>query len=186
MSKLYCVQYKGLLGFIKPYNALRDDETYSLTYITPSMLDGIAKGYSLKSKIARHKLTFYGMTECDFIKGQPYEKYSDGKPFRNQSQPQKRHSLKNVTLILGFDNKEDAERMIMPTIYCGQSEYLLSPRRFDDNTQILEIDDCDFDKLQGVETFECDENDEDALFCGFNRQRDGERMYIKINRVDWK
>ena len=40
---LYVVKYSGPFGFIKPWTAVRDSETYSQQFLTPSILAGIER-----------------------------------------------------------------------------------------------------------------------------------------------
>ncbi|MBN9383403.1 MAG: hypothetical protein J0H74_21785 [Chitinophagaceae bacterium] len=39
----YIVRYTGLFGFIKPWTAVRDGETYSQQFLTPSIIGGIER-----------------------------------------------------------------------------------------------------------------------------------------------
>jgi len=40
---LYVVRYSGAFGFIKPWTAVRDSETFSQQFLTPSIVEGIEK-----------------------------------------------------------------------------------------------------------------------------------------------
>ena len=40
---IYIVKYTGPFGFIKPWTAVRDSETYSQNFLTPSIIEGIEK-----------------------------------------------------------------------------------------------------------------------------------------------
>ena len=42
-EKLYVIKYVGPFGFIKPWTAVRDSETFSQQFLTPSILEGIEK-----------------------------------------------------------------------------------------------------------------------------------------------
>lgn len=189
---MYCVKFGSRsaikYGFIKPYNAVRDDETYSLTYITPSMLDGIIHEHELKGRILRHKLTFDGMTKNDYKKSRVFNDLdhdSNNGVFSEvidddvQMSPHTRHSLINPTLTLVFELKEDAEQMCTETIYIGQSEYYIYP------IEEFEISEDEFNELEGVESFITDEDDEFGFYCGNNRLKDNTPMYIKLKRKEW-
>ena len=39
----YTVRYTGKFGFIKPWTAVRDGETFSQQFLTPSIIEGIEK-----------------------------------------------------------------------------------------------------------------------------------------------
>lgn len=38
---LYVVKYSGPFGFVKPWTAVRDSETFSQQFLTPSIVEGI-------------------------------------------------------------------------------------------------------------------------------------------------
>lgn len=40
---MYVVKYSGPFGFIKPWTAVRDTETFSQQFLTPSIVEGIEK-----------------------------------------------------------------------------------------------------------------------------------------------
>lgn len=40
---MFVVTYKGQFGFIKPWTAVRDGETFSQQFLTPSIIEGIEK-----------------------------------------------------------------------------------------------------------------------------------------------
>ena len=40
---LYVIKYSGPFGFIKPWTAVRDIETFSQQFLTPSIIEGIEK-----------------------------------------------------------------------------------------------------------------------------------------------
>ena len=62
---MYVVTYKGQFGFIKPWTAVRDGETFSQQFLTPSIIEGIEKKLFPEllnvpgiHKILRHKLKY--------------------------------------------------------------------------------------------------------------------------------
>ena len=48
---LYVVKYTGMFGFIKPWTAVRDSETFSQQFLTPSIVEGIEKKLFPQSEI---------------------------------------------------------------------------------------------------------------------------------------
>ena len=61
----YVVKYTGPFGFIKPWTAVRDGETFSQQFLTPSIIEGIEKKIFSEllnqkgiSRIVRHKLSY--------------------------------------------------------------------------------------------------------------------------------
>lgn len=58
---LFVVHYSGTFGYIKPWTAVRDGETYSQQFLTPSIVEGMEKKLFPETlsdkgihKIARH------------------------------------------------------------------------------------------------------------------------------------
>lgn len=186
---MYCVRYKSNecgVGYIRPWNAVRDGGadggTYSLTYLIPSFINGIEKEMGCNGKILRHKLRFNGMTEELFVSPQIMKK---SKKHRDTG-ISKIHQLCNPEIILGFESEEDAINASKNTIYVGQTQYMIYPVSFsnednEDDDVIVELTDEEFSKLSGTETFQTDENN--GVYCGNNRYKNNERMYIKIVRV---
>jgi len=67
---MYVIKYTGQFGFIKPWTAVRDEETFSQQFLTPSMVAGIERKLFpelLKEeygifKIKRHRLSYSGIS----------------------------------------------------------------------------------------------------------------------------
>ena len=186
---LFCVRFKGnpcSVGYLRPWNSVRDGETYSLTYLIPSNIDGIKDELKCQRNIIRHKLRFNGMTE-EFIKS-PEIRYSQkGKDkLKRKSGISVIHQICNPEIILGFENPDDANRAATQTLYVGQTQYEIYPTTFEDDDKdkdrlVVELSEDEFDKLRGTETFKTDK--EHGVYCGNNRYHDNERMYITIKRT---
>jgi len=56
----YVVKYAGPFGFIKPWTAVRDGETFSQQFLTPSIVEGIRQKLEV-NRILRYKLTYAAM-----------------------------------------------------------------------------------------------------------------------------
>lgn len=198
-KQIYCVKFgrlnmqKPYWGYIHPWNGVRDMETYSLTYLPPSFIDGVADRIGVKRDNIRHKLMFDldGM-HLDQLKAIIY--LNKG---RRGHTIHKRHELVNPTIILGFDNKDDAEKALHQVIYFGQDTYPVFPIPFDEENcehilphvpkvDMVIMDEEEFNDLKGVETFITDEENPFAIYCGNNRQRNNERMFVTISRNDWR
>ncbi|MFT6937988.1 MAG: hypothetical protein ACJA1N_002292, partial [Saprospiraceae bacterium] len=61
----YVVKYDGHFGFIKPWTAVRDSETFSQQFLTPSIVEGMEKKLFPElletkgiQKIKRHRLNY--------------------------------------------------------------------------------------------------------------------------------
>ena len=186
---LFCVRFKGnpcSVGYLRPWNSVRDGETYSLTYLIPSNIDGIKDELKCKGDIKRHKLRFNGMTE-EFIKSPEIHYSQKGKDkLKRKGGISVIHQICNPEIILGFDNPDDANRAATQTLYVGQTQYEIYPTTFEDDNEdkdslVVELSEDEFDKLRGTETFETDK--EHGVYCGNNRYRNNERMYITIKRT---
>ncbi|MGN9307592.1 hypothetical protein [Enterococcus faecium] len=64
----YVVKYSGAFGFIKPWTAVRDSETFSQQFLTPSIIEGIEKKLFPEllrergiKKIKRYRLNYQGL-----------------------------------------------------------------------------------------------------------------------------
>lgn len=68
--KYFVVKYTGPFGFIKPWTAVRDGETYSQQFLTPSMVEGIEKKLfseylsikGLQGAIIGHRLNYMAVS----------------------------------------------------------------------------------------------------------------------------
>ncbi len=66
--QVHIVKYSGAFGYIKPWTAVRDSETFSQQFLTPSIVEGIEKKlfpellnhYGLANKICRHRINYSG------------------------------------------------------------------------------------------------------------------------------
>lgn len=66
----YVVKYSGPFGFIKPWTAVRDGETFSQQFLTPSILEGMEKKLfpelltknGLQGYIIGHRLNYTGIS----------------------------------------------------------------------------------------------------------------------------
>ena len=72
----YLVTYTGPFGYLKPWTAVRDGETYSQQFLTPSVIKGMEQKLGV-SRILRHKLSYTGLSmqqEQTQPRGWTYEK----------------------------------------------------------------------------------------------------------------
>ena len=192
---MFCVRYKGnpcSVGYLRPWNSVRDGETYSMTYLPTSIIDGIKDELKCNGKILRHKLRFNGMTS-ELFKSPKIEVERLNKRTKKVENSVKRdsgistiHQICNVEIILGVEKKEDAVDAAKNTIYVGQTQYIIYPTSFyesDEDNDVVEMNDEEFSALVGTETFETTKDDENGVYCGNNRFRNNDRMYIKIVRT---
>lgn len=178
---------KPYVGFFKPYNAVRDEQAYSLNYLPTSVINGFEKELEIPlGSIIRHKLTFDTQNK---IEEQVKTLILSPKKLLSRdyqcngyyaSTVFVKHYLTNPEITLAFDKYEHAELALHSTLYAGQFEHLIFPI-----SGITEMTQHEFDSLGGVETFPSSADDDEAIFSGFNRFRDNERMFLKVKRTKW-
>lgn len=182
---LYIVKYSGPFGFIKPWTAVRDEETYSQQFLTPSIIAGIERKLfpELLSeawgiyKIKGHRLRYSQISQQQ-EQTQPRGWNAKGKKNnRIYERPYailRRGILVNPTLFLAFDNLQDAESASKQHICLVRNEDLLFPYE-----EIIEVTEQEFiDNEVIFAGFELVfENIEDAFLVGYNRMNNNEPMH---------
>lgn len=177
---LYIVKYTGQFGFIKPWTAVRDSETFSQQFLTPSIVEGIEKklfpellGVCGIQKIQRHRLTYMGITrqqEKTQTLGWEYKKQQ--KMLQRPQSILVRGVLLYPDLYLAFKTRDDAETAVKQHICLCRNEDIMWPFG-----EILTLDEAEFDKIDGFELRFG--NTEGAFLVGYSRF-DGSAMYGKI------
>ena len=173
----YVVKYSGPFGFIKPWTAVRDGETYSQQFLTPSIVEGIEKKLFPEMlqcngeirKILRHKLSY---TSIDMQQEQTQTRGWEKKNrlmVRNKS-VLSRGVLLNPVLHLAFGNMEDAEIAARQHVCLCRNEDVLIP-----SESIMEKSLSEFDKIDGFE-LRFGASDE-SFMVGFNRFDSAKPMY---------
>jgi len=176
---MYVVQYQGCFGFIKPWTAVRDDQTYSQQFLTPSIIIGIEKKLfpellklnEYEPRIIRNRLQYSGISQQQ-EQTQPKAltiKKKEGIAERPRS-ILTRGILIFPRLYLAFNNKADAERAVTQHICLCRNEDLMLP---DEN--IINMTDEEFNTIDG---FELRFEDSDISFLvGYNRFHQNEAMF---------
>ncbi|WP_205273822.1 hypothetical protein [Myroides odoratimimus] len=149
MDKMYVVKYSGPFGFIKPWTAVRDSETFSQQFLTPSIVEGIEKKLFPEllesigiSKIKGHRLSYDQISEQQEVtQTRGWNSVKKGKQFQfsRDTSILLRGVLINPVLHLLFSNKEDAESAMAQHICLCRNEDLLLP------IEMVEIDINEFD-----------------------------------------
>lgn len=193
---MYVVKYSGPFGFIKPWTAVRDNETFSQQFLTPSIIEGIEKKLFPElldnpgiHKIIRHRLTYSGLsrqqeqTQPRGIKQKP-ERITKKTKVVELSRPKyilTRGVLINPILFLCFNEKVDAERAIIQHICLCRNEDILIPTNINAEETILinEITQEEFDDPHGnYRGFELRfDKTERSFIVGFNRFNKNKPMY---------
>lgn len=182
MEQYHVVKYAGAFGFIKPWTAVRDSETYSQQFLTPSILEGIEKkifpqlleenGKILKIK--RYRLNYQGLDmqqERTWSKG-GFVKKLEGVQYKTNLGILTRGVMINPHLYLAFDNQEDAMIAMTQTLCLCRNEDLIFP------VETFEISFENFDKIDGFELLPS--NPQNGFKVGHNRFDNAAEMYGQL------
>lgn len=177
---LYIVKYTGPFGFIKPWTAVRDSETYSQQFLTPSILAGIERKLFpelLRTesfgifKIKRHRLTYQQIAqqqEQTQPRGWNAKGPSKARTYERPYSILLRGVMINPVLFLAFSTVEDAEKAAIQHICLARNEDILYPIG-----DIMVVSEEEFDK-----------NDE--VFYGFEliMEKNNQSFLVGFNRLD--
>lgn len=168
--KLFVVKYDGHFGFIKPWTAVRDGETFSQQFLTPSIIEGMRQKLEVE-KVLRHKLTYETMSrQQEVIQTRGWKIKKKEKMIIRPKSILDRMVLLHPTLFLAFANFEDAENASKQHLCLCRNDDLVLP-----NQEILELTHNEFDELDGFELkFE---KNEQSFLVGYNRFKNNEPMY---------
>ncbi|MDY0254128.1 MAG: hypothetical protein RBR30_06910 [Tenuifilaceae bacterium] len=182
---MYIVKYSGPFGFIKPWTAVRDIETFSQQFLTPSIVEGIEKKLfpellnekGVIKKIMRHRINYCGI---DVQQEKTWSKGGFQKEKKKDSDGREYFKAKNLGIInrgvllepnvyLVFNLKEDAERAFAQTICLCRNEDLLHPET------LTEMSEEEFNGINGFELIFSDEHN--GFKVGHNRFDNANEMY---------
>ncbi|NLA48582.1 MAG: hypothetical protein GX876_03865 [Bacteroidales bacterium] len=174
MEKYFVVQYTGPFGFIKPWTAVRDSETFSQQFLTPSIVEGIEKKLFPEllnetgiKKIKQHRLSYSQINQQqEVIQTRGWNSTRKGSQFlfERPTSILIRGILIEPKLHLAFDTKEDAERAYEQHICLCRNEDILMPFK------IIEIVKSDFDDEVLFNGYELVfEKNEDSFQVGYHR-----------------
>jgi len=193
---MFVVKYTGPFAFIKPWTSVRDEETFSQNFLTPSIIEGIEKKLfpellserEYPQKIRRHRLTYAGFSkqqEQTQPRGINISKKKTIVTITRERSILNRVVLVNPILFLAFDERAYAKRAASQHICLCRNEDILLPITQQDGNLIREVTEEEFDKPDnGFNGFELlMTNDENSFQVGFNRFKNGERMYGKIHII---
>ncbi|MFA8451250.1 MAG: hypothetical protein ACEPOW_11210 [Bacteroidales bacterium] len=192
MDKLYIVKYSGPFGFIKPWTAVRDSETYSQQFLTPSIVAGIERKLFPEllqnddgqiKKIVRHRLSYKQISQQqEQVQGRGWNQKGKAKD-RSYIRPYSiimRGVMIEPTLFLAFADKQHAERAFEQHICLCRNEDVLYPSK-----DILEVSQQEFDENTDLFSgFELIFGQGDQSFLvGYNRIDSSKPMYGSIKVV---
>lgn len=174
---MYIVKYKGKFGYIKPWTAVRDGETFSQQFLTPSIIEGIEKKLfpellersGFICKILRHKLNYAAIDMQQEVTQARGWKVGKQQMTRERS-ILRRGIMLDPVLYLAFDNMQDAKTASTQHVCLCRNEDIMLP-----SPEIMELADSDFDDLEGFE-LRFGES-EQSFLAGYNRFDGGKPMY---------
>lgn len=188
MQKYYVVKYSGPFGFIKPWTAVRDRETFSQQFLTPSIVEGIEKKLFPELlpengilKIKGHRLNYLGIDiqqERTWSKGGFKAEKKTDKNGNVYFKPKnlavlERGVLLEPHLYLAFEKVQDAQKAMKEHICLCRNEDVMLPNA------LLEMSESEFDSIDGFELLF--DGGEDAMFkVGHNRFDDTNEMYGQL------
>jgi hypothetical protein len=132
----YVVKYSGPFGFIKPWTAVRDSETFSQQFLTPSIVEGIEKKLFPEllsengiKKIKRHRLNYQAIDvqqERTWAKG-GFKANKEKGVWKTNLGILNRGVMLNPYLYLALETEEDAQKAFRQTVCLCRNEDLLFP-----------------------------------------------------------
>ncbi len=174
MENLFVVKYTGQFGFIKPWTAVRDSETFSQQFLTPSIVEGIEKKLFPEllnengiKKIVGHRLSYTQVNQQqEVIQTRGWNSTKKGKQFLfdRPTAVLTRGILLEPVLHFAFSNKEDADRAATQHICLCRNEDILYPE------EIKEASIEEFNKDEVFSGYELVfEKNEQSFLVGYNR-----------------
>lgn len=184
----YVVKYSGPFGFIKPWTAVRDSETFSQQFLTPSIIEGIEKKLFPEllnsdgiQKIIGHRLSYDQVTnQQEVIQTRGWNSTRKGAQFlfERPTAVLVRGLLHNPVLHLAFKTMEDAKTAFSQHVCLCRNEDLIFPEKIIETTkQDFETDEELFPGFELVF-----EKNEKSFLVGYHRATQ-EPMYGWIRVV---
>jgi len=175
----YVVKYTGPFGFIKPWTAVRDSETFSQQFLTPSIVEGMEKklfpellGVKGIQKIKRHRLA-YLQVSAQQEQIQPRGWNVKSKHAERPYAITVRSVLLNPTLYLAFDSEEDAQIALTQHLCLCRNEDIVFPQNIEKvSAQVFDEDE---ENYAGYELIF--EKKDQSFLVGYNRFNEAKPMY---------
>jgi hypothetical protein len=169
---LFVVKYSGKFGFIKPWTAVRDGETYSQQFLTPSILKGMELKLFPESslednlKITRYRLSYAGISmQQERVQSRGFQaaKPKQGIPAQRSYSILMRGVLIEPELYLAFTQEDLAIRASSQHLCLCRNEDIMLP-----DIEIQKMTESEFDAyINGFELIPATE--ENGFLVGYNR-----------------
>lgn len=167
---MYAVKYKGQFAYIKPWSAVRDSDTLSQQFLTPSIIEGMCRKLGVSS-ILRHKLQYKSSSfQQEVTRSKGFKISKRNKTANKVKSILNRGILLHPTLILAFPSMEDAQIANKQHLCLCRNEDLIYP-----TGEILQLSEEDFSNLAGFELLFT--KNEQSIMVGYNRYEDNSKMY---------
>ncbi len=175
---LFVVRYAGPFGFIKPWTAVRDGETFSQQFLTPSIVEGMRQKLDV-SAILRHRLSYLAISR-QTEQTQPRAWDVTG-PAKRRTYTRARAILTRGVMIepiltLAFPTEADAERAATQHLCLCRNEDVLLP-----DGEPVAMSAAEFDGIAGFE-LRFGEGP-GAFLVGYNRFDNGRPMHGALEIV---
>lgn len=182
--KYYVVKYSGPFAFIKPWTAVRDIETFSQQFLSPSILAGIERKLFpqlLKETFGIFRISAYRLSyaqvsaQQERIQARGWNSSRKGEQilFERPNAVLTRGVLLNPVLHLAFEQKEFAEAALNQHICLCRNEDLLFPEALNEISR--ESFDEDEEQFAGFELVFG--KNKRSFLVGYNRFNNNKPMY---------
>ena len=174
---MFIVTYEGHFGFIKPWTAVRDGETFTQQFLTSSIIEGMRQKLEV-SAILRHRLTYAGIDiqqEVTHTRGWEYKRQS--KTYERHRSILNRGVMLYPTLYLAFGSEADAKKASTQHICLCRNEDVMLP-----SNKIEIMSESEFDQKDGFE-LRFGESD-NSFLVGYNRFKNAEPMFGWLEATD--
>jgi hypothetical protein len=188
----YIVKYAGPFGFIKPWTAVRDGETFSQQFLTPSIIEGMEKKLfpellsttGLQGYIIGHRINYTGISrqqEQTWSKAWIEKK---GEPIKEHRLITKKGKEEYKEVTISTITRRPATGILTRGVLIEPNLYLAFPRQeLASKAEVQHLCLCrNEDVLFPEETFEVSQQEwESDLFPGFELQfNNQEKSVFKV------
>lgn len=166
----YVVTYNGHFGFIKPWTAVRDGETFSQQFLTPSIIEGMRQKLEVEA-IPRHRLTYSGISiQQEVTQTRGWQHKKKDKVFLRPRSILNRGVLLSPTLYLAFGKEAEARKAATQHLCLCRNEDVMLP-----DEEIKFLTKAEFNNIDGFELrFGISEN---SFLVGYDRFNMGKPMF---------
>lgn len=173
---LHTVTYTGPFGYLKPWTAVRDGETYSQQFLTPSVVEGMRQKLGV-TEILRHRLSYDTLSQQqEVVHARAFkEEKRSGRIVGRDRGILLRNVLLNPVLHLAFATEQDAEQAARQHLCLCRNEDLVMPVG-----PVQALSEAQFEALAGFELRFTEATAAGSFLVGFNRFADNAPMHGQL------